>query len=103
MRVIADRVLEALAGVLQDEEGVRRLDDAVVVAALAFAVLAEDTKFVARDLRLVGGDVAGIGVFSHELEGHLLPTSSHPDRDVRLLYPLRLVDGSPQLVIFSLE
>src|SRR5688572_21169173 len=84
-------------------EDLRRLDDAAVVALDILAMLPEHAVFVAIDIWVGPTYVAGVGIFSYELERHFLSRASHPDRDVGLLHTLRFVDSAPHLVIFPLE
>src|SRR5262245_15594490 len=92
-----------LPGQNQVGEDLRRFDDFRVVAAHVVAVLFHHVELVPVHVRVYPADVAGVPVLGHQLERDLLATSANPDRYARLLYALRLVDGSSQLVMLALE
>src|SRR5581483_5747125 len=80
---------------------VRGLEDLVVVAALAFAVPAQDLQLV---LHVRGGEqVAGIGVLRDQPQGLLLPAATDHDRRVRAAQRRRRVQRPGQLVVLTLE
>src|SRR5712692_6971707 len=91
-----------LVAVAQDAVELERLQDRVVVAADVCAVLAQHLELVPDGLD-VRVEVARVSVLGNELERHPLPRATDPDRRMRLLHRLRLVDRAADLVVAAIE
>src|SRR6266545_6086157 len=101
LSVVADDALD-LALVAEDRVELDGFQHRVVVTADRLAVLAQHIELVANGLD-VRVEVARISVLRDELERDLLPRSADPDRRMRLLYGLGLVDCPADLVVAALE
>src|SRR3712207_9401872 len=72
------------AGIDEEGEDARRLDDLAVVAADVVAVPFEHVELAADGDRVAAADVAGIAPLSDQFEGDLLAAAADPERWVRL-------------------
>src|SRR5205807_372731 len=91
-----------LAALAQNRVELERLQHRVVIAADRLTMLAKHLQLVAHGLH-VGVEVARVPVLSDELQGHLLASTTDPDRRVRLLHRLRLVDRAAHAVVAAVE
>src|SRR5690606_18826463 len=85
------------------EEDLHRSADGRSLAPDSVAVLVEHLRELGELLRCRGHAVPGVGVRRRDPQGALASGAADPDRWVRSLHGLRLVDGLGQLVVRTVE